>query len=383
MNREHHVYLVPGMFGFAQLAGYDYFGHIRKALEQRYADRGLELHVEVVSPPPTSSLRHRARILARAIDAHSQGQATIHIVGHSTGGLDARLLLAPSADIKVAASQLEWRSRVSSVTTINTPHYGTPLASYFATVSGTRVLYALSLLTVVSLSLGTNSLSVFARLFASLGGIDQIFGGDFKLIGRVTDVLLRYVDSEGRQTIETYLNKMRLDQGAIIQITPEAMDVFNAATANDARVRYGCAASAAPAPTPWDLGRRIRSPYAALTAAMFSTLYTVTSQRHVRYGYANPDVQQSIGLTRGLGTDIDEQSNDAVVPTRSMLWGNLIWCGPGDHLDVIGHFHGGRGVTSHVDWMTSGAAFDRNRFAELMDSVTAFQLAGSGSRQLR
>lgn len=375
MSHEDHVYLVPGMFGFAQLAGYDYFGHIRRALEQRYADHGRQLRLWVVSPPPTSSLRHRARILARAIDSHSQGDATIHIVGHSTGGLDARLLLAPTADIKVAPSQLEWRTRVASVTTLNTPHYGTPLATYFATVSGTRVLYALSLLTVVSLSLGTNSLSMFARIFASLGGIDQIFGGDFQLIGRVTDMLLRYVDSQGRQTIETYLNKMRLDQGAIIQITPEAMDVFNAATENDPRVRYGCAVSAAPAPTPWNLGRRIRSPYAALTAAMFSTLYTVTSQRHVRYGYANPNVQQSIGLTRGLGPDVSDEWNDAVVPTRSMLWGDLLWCGPGDHLDVIGHFHGGRGVTSHVDWMTSGATFDRNRFAELMDSVAAFQLA--------
>jgi hypothetical protein len=155
------------------------------------------------------------------------------------------------------------------------------------------------------------------------------------------------------------------------------MDVFNAATENSSSVRYACAASAAPAPKPLDLGKRIRSPSAALTAAMFSTLYTVTSQRHVRYGYAAPDIQQSAGLTHRLGTLVDETSNDAVVPTRSMLWGELIWCGPGDHLDVIGHFEGDPRTSPHVDWMTSGAHFDIARFNELMDAVAAFQLADS------
>ena len=31
------------MFGFASLAGYDYFGHVRSAIERRYADAGVEV----------------------------------------------------------------------------------------------------------------------------------------------------------------------------------------------------------------------------------------------------------------------------------------------------------------------------------------------------
>lgn len=92
--KTHRVYFVPGMFGFGSLAGYDYFHHVRVALEQRFADAGVELVAEVVPTPPTSSLRHRARMLAKAVRASASGEGPIHLVGHSTGGLD----VSPRAD---------------------------------------------------------------------------------------------------------------------------------------------------------------------------------------------------------------------------------------------------------------------------------------------
>lgn len=370
----HHVLLIPGMFGFGRLAGYDYFAHVRAAVEARFARRGIPVTVTLVPTPPTSSLKHRARILARTIQEAPGSDGPIHLLGHSTGGLDARLLASPTADLGLPASERGYQSRVRSIVSMNTPHYGTPLATYFATVSGTRVLYALSLLTVVSLSLGTSSLSVFARALAALGGVDRLLGGeDFRLITRVTDMLLGYVDSESRQAIETYLNDMRLDQGAIIQITPEAMDVFNVAVEDDERVRYACVATAAPSPTPWTLGKRLLSPYGALSAAMFSTLYTVSSQRHARYGYARPSLADRTTLDASVGRPVGEDANDAVVPTLSMLWGRLIWSGHADHLDVIGHFYGGK-RSVHTDWLYSGADFDQHRFGDVMDRIVAFFL---------
>jgi pimeloyl-ACP methyl ester carboxylesterase len=364
------------MFGFAKLAGYDYFGHVRAALERRYRDAGITIAVEVVTTPPTSSIRHRARLLARTIKESAEGMGPIHLIGHSTGGLDARLLLSPGADLKTRPEELSWRNRIRSVVSMNTPHYGTPLATYFTTVAGTRVLYALSLLTIVSLSLGASSLSVFARVVAGLGSVERLFGGDFRLISRVADVLLRTVDGESRRTIETYLNKMRVDQGAVFQITPEAMDLFNAATRDAPDVRYGSIATAAPEPSTFQLGRRVRSPYAALSAAMFGALYTLTSQRHVYYGYARLSDDELAQMHAGVRTPVLDASNDAIVPTLSMIWGDLLWCGPGDHLDVIGHFEGDGPATTHVDWLTSGAEFDRARFAAVMDAVAEFQLRG-------
>jgi triacylglycerol lipase len=374
MSSVQRVYLIPGMFGFARLAGYDYFHHVRVAIEQRYADAGVPVVTEIVQAPPTSSLRHRSRILARTVHKTAGDEGSIHLLGHSTGGLDARLVLSPSTNLALESGQLAWAPRVDSCISISTPHYGTPLAGYFATVSGTRVLYALSLLTVVSLSIGEPSLAVFSRLLAAVGSVDQLFGGDLKLISGATEMLLRFVDREGRGEILEFLSKVRTDQGAIVQIMPEAMDLFTATAEDDPNVRYGSLASAAPAPLTMRFARRIRSPYAALTAAMYSTLYQFTSQRPNMYGYATPSQEQATILRSGIHREVTDRTNDGVVPTLSMLWGKLLWAGEGDHLDLIGHFHDDGG-SDHVDWMTSGAHFNRDRFAAAMDAVVRFQLA--------
>ncbi len=218
------------MFGFGHLAGYDYFKHLRAGLEKRFAQAGVEAVFEDVPAPPTSSLRYRSRILAATVAKSAASDAgPIHLIGHSTGGLDVRLVLSPKVNLGVTPEQLAWRERVVSAVTINTPHYGTPLANLLCTVSGTRVLYVLSLLTVVSLTIGEPSLAIFSRLVAGVGGIDSLFGGDMKVFSRVTDSVLRFVDRDGRGEIADFLSKVRIDQGAIIQIMPEAMDLFNAA----------------------------------------------------------------------------------------------------------------------------------------------------------
>ena len=370
---EHRIYLVPGMFGFGRLAGYDYFRHVRLALEQRFAAAGVGCATEVVPAPPTSSLRHRARILARTVERTAGPDEILHLVGHSTGGLDLRLVLAPTCDLDVDRERLRWTARVATAVSLNAPHYGTPLATYFSTVSGTRVLYALSLFTVVSLSLGEPSLALLARLISGVGRIDRLLGGDLRLVSRFTDGLLRFVDKEGRGDIQDFLGKIRIDQGGVIQLMPEAMDLFNASTADADRVRYGCVATASPPPSKIRLAARVRSPYAALTAAMYSTLYRFTAQRHEMYPYARPTGQQAEMLATGIG-DVSDRSNDGVVPTRSMLWGKLLWCGEGDHLDVLGHFWDDARPREHTDWITSDARFSRRRFRELMDAIAEFQL---------
>jgi pimeloyl-ACP methyl ester carboxylesterase len=373
MSEVHSVYLIPGMFGFAQLAGYDYFGHVRSAIERRYADAGLQVSIEVVAPPPTASLRYRARLLARAVH-RTAGPGPIHLVGHSTGGIDVRLVLSSTRNLRVDPSELRWTERVRSAVSINAPHYGTPLATYFTSVAGARVLYALSLLTVVSLSLGEPSLAIFSRLLAGLGSIDQVFGGDLRLISRATDVLLRFVDSDGRSAIHSYLNKIRLDQGALIQTTPEAMDLFNAATEDRGAVRYGSIATGAPPPGALDITKRVRSPYGAFSAALFSTIHRFTAQQHQRYGYAPLPPVTRERLSRSLGWSVNERTSDGVVPTLSMVWDQLLWCGAADHLDVLGHFHDEFRPSRHVDWLTSGADFGRPQFWRMMDTLVRFQL---------
>jgi triacylglycerol lipase len=71
--------------------------------------------------PPLETVAHRAESLAEHIDrAFPTGD--IHVVAHSMGGLDTRSLL--SRDLRGLRS----KGRIKSLSTISTPHRGSPIA---------------------------------------------------------------------------------------------------------------------------------------------------------------------------------------------------------------------------------------------------------------
>src|SRR5580765_3732760 len=92
---RHHVYLSPGMFGFGRIGSYNYFAHIERELTARFADAGHQLVAHVIEDLPTASIRRRAARLAELV-AQEPGDDPIHLLGHSTGGLDARLAASPA-----------------------------------------------------------------------------------------------------------------------------------------------------------------------------------------------------------------------------------------------------------------------------------------------
>jgi len=322
----------------------------------RFCDRGVEVVVEGVPLPPTASIRRRAARVARAVHAGASNDAgPIHFIGHSTGGLDARLLVSPTTSIRdLDPELLAWRDRVRAVVSVNTPHHGTPLAGFFATVSGTRLLYAISLLTVTTLGVGRPGLAALAQIVAALGTVDEVIGLDIKLLDQATKLALRFVGDEGRAEVEAWLGGIPEDQGGIIQLMPEAIDIFNAAAEDAGAVRYGCVATSSPPPGPIRFIKKVRSPYAALSAAVYTTLYGITSRSSSHYPYPSPPPEVEAKLHSGIGFPPDSKMNDGVVPLLSMLWGELLFAGRADHLDVVGHFSGGGDPTDHVDWLTSG-----------------------------
>ena len=89
--------------------GYSSFRDIPDALRAC----GHEVHVARVAP--TASIALRARQLAQQIIALDQ---RVNVIAHSMGGLDARLAIASHG----------LSERVASLTTLGTPHHGTPLA---------------------------------------------------------------------------------------------------------------------------------------------------------------------------------------------------------------------------------------------------------------
>jgi len=368
------LYLSPGLFGFNQIGAYAYFKHLERGLSRRLAEAGREAKIHLVEAAPTASIRRRALTLVSEMARTEQADDTIHLVGHSTGGLDARLVACKTSalgDHRLAAL----RPRIRSVTTMNTPHYGTPLASFFATVSGQRLLYVLSALTVTALKFGAPPLAITSSLVAAFGRIDRAFGLEVRLLDRITETIVRALDDASSRDLRAYLGGLRDDQGGIIQLSPESMELFCLSVEDNSDVHYQSTASFAPAPGVRHWARSLASPWTSPSATIFTTLYQLTAMPHRMYPCEPPSTDWNQILIHQLGQVPPPLANDGIVPFRSQLWGKLIWAGQGDHLDVVGHFAGSRRSNEHVDWLSSGAKFDVRRFDALLDAIAQGILA--------
>ena len=107
----HHVYLTPGMFGFARLASFDYFAHVAHGLERRFKAAGHQVNLQVVDVSPTASIRRRAAKLAEVVGKTAGTEGPIHLLGHSTGGLDARFVASPGSQFANAGQAVRWFPR--------------------------------------------------------------------------------------------------------------------------------------------------------------------------------------------------------------------------------------------------------------------------------
>ncbi|MCL2726073.1 MAG: hypothetical protein FWD69_16730 [Polyangiaceae bacterium] len=371
------------MFGFGKIGSYDYFAHVVRALASRFRAAGEELHTFIADVAPTASIRRRAMSLAGLIgNTASDDNGPIHLFGHSTGGLDARLVASPTATLSNTPNQFRWLSRLSSVTTMSAPHFGTPLASFFATVSGQRVLYAISALTVTGLSLGAPPLAAASAVVMAISRIDHALGIELRMLDRTTNALLKALEPATGNEVEKYLDAIRRDQGAVIQLTPEAMDLFIAGVEDRPGVTYQCTCAMAPPPSLARIARSLPSPWRALSSILFTTMFGITSRFDEKYPCAAPDTSEETTrtLVRAFNRMPGARANDGVVPILSQIWGRVVWAGYGDHLDVIGHFAGTKHAktsanTRHVDWMMSGSNFNEHTFESLMDAVASGMLA--------
>jgi hypothetical protein len=349
------------------------------ALAQRFQALGRVAHVHVCDVHPTASIRRRATKLARMIHATAKDDGgPIHLVGHSTGGLDARLLASPSSHFPdVPPAELAWLPRLRSITSMNTPHYGTPLAAFFTTVSGQRLLYAVSALTVAALKLGAPPLAATSALVAALGRFPAS-ALELGVVDRTVESLIRLLDEASSHDLRAWLALLRDDQGALVQIMPESMDLFEAAVENRPGVRYQCVATYTPENAISDWIGALRSPWAAMSATIFTAFHNVTAHHDERYPCRTPDGRVEQRVRDMLGELPPATASDGVVPFYSQFWGDLLWAGKADHLDIVGHFQGRHG---HTDWLHSGSRFSRVRFDVVMDRIVEGMLLGEAESE--
>ncbi|MDX5299177.1 MAG: triacylglycerol lipase [Gammaproteobacteria bacterium] len=111
---KHPIVLVPGIFAFDTIAGVDYWYQIPAALESQ----GAKVFVPKINAFDSSAMRGESLIAQlESIKAASGGKIQkFNLMGHSQGGVTSRYVMNVRPDL------------VASVTTLHSPHKGSPLA---------------------------------------------------------------------------------------------------------------------------------------------------------------------------------------------------------------------------------------------------------------
>ncbi|NNC14201.1 alpha/beta hydrolase [Corallococcus exiguus] len=375
MTHRHRVYLVPGFFGFTQMGDKEteriaYFQNVPRLLEQRFQERGIDARVHAIASAPTSGLEARARDVFREMArTANEDDAQLHLVGHSTGGLDARSVVSP----RMAREAPDFVKRVRSVVTIATPHQGTPLAS-FSNQGGVgktllRYLWLFTFLTLHRKAMPLRTAALQACYWLVLRSEEAKLPPNlFNQIARLTADL-----SEGeREELIQFFSQVGENQVLIQDLMPISMRAFNANTADREGVRYGCVVTGAPPPR-WSLPLLLTPD--ALLHGLFAFLYAKSAPQSRELQIPERTPAQTQALQDVLGRRFESKS-DGIVPSRSQVWGQVLHVATADHLDVMGHFDQ---PPEHISWLKSGSHFQEPQFQAMWDRVIDFTVGGAAT----
>ncbi len=375
-NTKHNIYLIPGFFGFANLGGLTYFSHVKEYIDRLFRDQEIDATIISVHTHPTASIRRRTQILYDAIAESSDPDTRIHLIGHSTGGLDARLLTSPGTDLGNGVDVESIASRVDSVVTISTPHYGTPLASFFRGIAGAKLLRLFSLGTLYVLRYGSLPLSFMVKLGGLLTMVDGLMRRIDTLLDQLYEELLNDFSDERKDEIARLFDQMSDDQSLMTQLMPEAMDLFNASVSDRPGTTYGSVVTQGKKPSVqsrWSAGFSFNG---HVMQSRYAWLYNRTGRMPVT---AVPELteQQSEALRHAYYDIPNAVANDGMVPTLSQPWGEVISVGWADHLDVVGNFDDRMHRPPHIDWLITNSGFGRPHFEALWMDITGFVINAS------
>jgi triacylglycerol lipase len=362
------VFLVPGFFGFTSVGAVSYFERVEQALRDSLRRRGIDARVIRCKTQPTASIPRRADELRRQVIRRGGLQAgELHFVGHSTGGLDVRMLLTPGVRISSGDSEERIARRTRTAISVATPHHGTPLANHFVTVQGQTLLLVLSAL--ATSGHGRGAILAAAKAISMAARLDDWISNEEGPLDRLAAGLLRRIRFDRRDPVWKYLGEIERDQGALLQLTPEGIDLFDAAVADRPGIDYGCVVAAVPRPRVELTARSLLNPDTVALRALFRLLHGLTARPHPRYPYPKPRASAQRLLDSALGFRATQSVNDGVVPTLSQLHGRIVHVARADHLDLVGHYTLAGGRTAN--WLPSGAGFTPEAFEATWEAVAA------------
>lgn len=360
------VFLVPGFFGFTSIGAVSYFEDVERTLGGALQRHGITARIVRCATQPTASIPRRvATLRSQVIDCGGLKATELHFIGHSTGGLDVRMLLTPGLKTARGGSPERIARLTRTATTVTSPPHGTPLANHVITIQGQTLLLVLSAL--ATSGEGRGAIIAAAKAIALLARMDDWVRRAEGPLARIAEGVLRKMRYDRHDPVWKYLGAIQQDQGALMQLTPEGLELFDAAVADRPGIAYGCVVAGVPKPREQWSVRELGDPEYFVLRALFRLLHALTSQQHPRYPYPRPTKSVQRLLDRKLGFRATSATSDGVVPTLSQLHGRLLHVARADHLDVVGHYTLAGGMAG--DWLPSGAGFTPEAFAATWEAV--------------
>lgn len=353
------VVLVPGFLGFSVLGRFPYFAdRVPAALGALLREEwGSDVSIVPASTVPAGKLRERVGTLAKFLGRlRDLGAANFYLVGHSTGGVDAQLLMTrrPFWGGDWPADAAKARDRVRAVVTISAPHYGTSLldSSVAEFLAHGDVTGALPFLKAAG--------PLFSLAFKDLSQLDTILNLNTK---QLPDAW-RFVFSVIRH------------HGLLDELKPSAMEALRARVEPDPSARVACFVTGADVRE--DGNRESDAFYKELndlcrtgdhepiTAAVRANVQRIADAPHALW-IRNP---------RTLAFGIDPDTNDGIVNTARQLLPATEPAGVivGDHADVLGDYDRIDIATEqpmNTGIFRSGAGFGDDQFFELYRRVAS------------
>ena len=394
MLYEDVVVLIPGFFGFGRIGDFFYFADrvsatLRGALGSRL---GRAVPVLSVASNPVASLASRQKTLLdqlHRVDSLLKGPARYHLVGHSAGGVDADLLtMAQPLDYGQTWETYDKngiRTRIQSITTISSPHYGTNLSNNSAVAFLHDPLHHLD----GAVQAAELSLHLSAMVAQRSLTLDALAG----------------VAQSGSTAIR-FLLQLLLDQTLVRDLETSRMEALRA---NSVRVLFPqtvtfatCVPDPPKAPALRSARRPVTSDGVPRSCDRFFALLHSLTARNVCSNATTLEALQVLEHSSAVAVrnpsahlaTLDASSNDGVVNTaRQILLPSgrdrqaapagspepiFGGCIVADHVDVIGHYDrrdplsfGPDGKTQPINegFFRSGAGFGDDQFFRLYERV--------------
>ena len=324
---------------------------------------------------------------------HCQEVKSVHFVGHSTGGLDIRMMLSPGgaidtgrdftkdshSDEGVYLTPAERQNlpdlikKIRSATSVATPHRGTPIANFAMRFAADRLLRGIhhcserplpEFILKEGLAFTSCVTKPIKPFLCETSFLNWIVG---TILSADPDKVVQYVQQAGE------------DVGALRNLTQEGMDMGDALLVDREGVRYGSIITGTNKPTDMIATGDFLMWW---TTAFFRVARFLVSRKNDDYAYITDDLEKTmrkfycqdrIDHPEVGDLEINDQTSDGIVPTLSQPYGEILGVFASDHLDCVGHFphfrENGKAVSG---WVRSGAGFNEERHNLLWTRVADF-----------